>query len=59
MLTSMRDMSIEQMIAVLDDPDQMLGWKGTPAGPELAEKAREWAFVILPAGIPTGRSAIC
>ena len=47
MLTDMRDMSIEEMIAILDDPDQKLGWKGTPAGPELEEQAREWAFGIF------------
>ena len=40
-------MSIEEMIAVLDDPDRKLGWKGTDAGPELEEQAREWAFGIF------------
>lgn len=43
----MEDMSIEEMIAVLDDPDRKLGWRGTHAGPELEEQAREWAFGIF------------
>ncbi len=47
MLKSMRDMSVEEMIEVLDDPDRRLGWKGTPAGPELEEQAKEWAFGIF------------
>ena len=40
-------MSIDEMVAILDDPHQRLGWKGTPAGPELEEQVREWAFGIF------------
>lgn len=40
-------MSIEEMIEVLDDPDQRLGWRGSTAGPEMEEQAREWAFGIF------------
>ena len=40
-------MSIEKIIAVLDEPDRKLGWRGTDAGPELEEQAREWAFGIF------------
>lgn len=43
----MRDMSTEEMIEVLNDPDRRLGWRGTPAGPQWEEKAREWAFGIF------------
>ena len=40
-------MSLEEMIATLNDPDRKLGWKGIQAGPELEEQAREWAFGIF------------
>ena len=50
----MREMSVEEMIEVLDDPDQRLGWRGSKAGPELEEQAREWAFGIF-AGWETDR----
>ena len=40
-------MSMEEMIEVLEDPDRMLEWRGTPADPELREQVREWGFGIF------------
>lgn len=40
-------MSVDEMIEVLNDPGQKLGWKGVPAGPETEEQVREWAFGLF------------
>ncbi|MDE0230696.1 MAG: hypothetical protein OXN93_00280 [bacterium] len=40
-------MSVDEMIAVLNDPGQKLGWKGAPAGLETEEQVREWAFGLF------------
>lgn len=40
-------MSVDEMIAVLNDPDRKLGWKGAPAGLETEEQVREWAFGLF------------